>query len=334
MQRLNQTDAGGSDKTESAGAAAHHTIEALSEAYRTGGAASSHARSGFADLSRLIGGWRRGRLYILAGRPGMGKSTFALSAALATAANGHATMFCALEMGKDELTAMALCSLAWSAANRVEYREISPDAVTEPGFEQKYEAVHRQMPRLGEMPLYISDKGGLTVAGIRTRAEACARHLEARGKRLEVLFIDHIGLIKATSAYAGNKVAETEEISTALKLLARELNCAVIGLSQLSRQVESRLDKRPNLSDLRWSGAIEQDADVVMFVYREAYYLSKRDDDPDREAVRHKRLAEVRNKIEVIVEKNRGGPTGAVDLFCDIACAVIRDLDRNRRDIP
>ena len=334
MQRLNQTEAGGSHKTESAGAAAHHTIEALSEAYRTGGAGNSHARSGFADLSRLIGGWRRGRLYILAGRPGMGKSTFALSAALATAANGHAAMFCALEMGKDELTTMALCSLAWSVSGRVEYREVSPDAVTESGFLQKYEAVHREMPRLSELPLFFSDKGGLTVADIRARAEACARHLAARGKRLEVLFIDHIGLIKATSAYAGNKVAETEEISTALKLLARELDCAVIGLSQLSRQVESRVDKRPNLSDLRWSGAIEQDADVVMFVYREAYYLSKREDDPDKEAVRRQRLEAVRNKIEVIVEKNRGGPTGTVDLFCDIACAVIRDLDRDRRDMP
>ncbi len=160
-------------------------------------------------------------------------------------------------------------------------------------------------------------------------------HLKDCGKTPEALGIMDFDLSCLDAGY-GHKVGPMAEGSQETGSPGAAAHHTVEALPEpcCTGGVESRLDKRPNLSDLRWSGAIEQDADVVMFVYREAYYLSKRDDDPDREAVRHKRLVEVRNKIEVIVEKNRGGPAGTVDLFCDIACAVIRDLDRNRRDMP
>ena len=149
------------------------------------------------------------------------------------------------------------------------------------------------------------------------------------GSRLEVLCIDHLGLIKPSSRYAGNKAAETEETSMSLKQLAKDLDIAVVSLVQLNRGVEGREDKRPGLSDLRWSGAIEQDADVVMFVYRESYYLERRrHDDQVQEVEREHKLKEKQNVIELIIAKQRGGTCPIVDLYCDMGCAFISDMER------
>jgi replicative DNA helicase len=166
------------------------------------------------------------------------------------------------------------------------------------------------------------------MAEIRSKAQQYAQRFEAWGKRLEVICVDHLGLVKASSAYRGNKVAETEEVSGDLKRLAKEMDCAVIALAQLSRQVEGREDKRPTLSDLRWSGAIEQDADVIMFPYRPEYYLRRTEEDADKEMKRQEKLAKVQNRLELLIEKHRGGSTGQVDLFCDMGCAVVSDLER------
>lgn len=326
MERLSKAHLSNDEGMQSIGDIARKAMEALSDAYSNQSSGNNYAKIGLADLAQAIGGWRRKRLYIIAGRPGMGKSTFTLSTMLRTAHAGHGVLFFAQEMGKQELVEMALCDIAYSKA-RIEYRDISSDAVLRDGFADKFAAIHRVSHLFNSLPLMISDRGGLTVSEIRSQAHQYGQRLAAMGKRLDVIVVDHMGLVAASSTYKGNKVAETEEVSAALKQLAKELDCAVVALSQLSRQVESREDKRPNLSDLRWSGGIEQDADVVMFVYREAYYLSKREDDGDKEIRRQDRLREVQNKIEVLVEKNRGGPTRNLEFFCDVACSVVRDLE-------
>ena len=158
-------------------------------------------------------------------------------------------------------------------------------------------------------------------------AASWAALLRSKGKRVEVICIDHLGLLKATGNYRGNKVAETEEVSADLKLLAKDLDCAVVALAQLNRGVEGRDDKRPSMADLRWSGAIEQDADCVAFVYRQAYYLHKQDPDPGKETLRAAKYETCKNEIELLIEKNRAGPTAGLKFFCDIGCGVIRDLE-------
>ena len=325
MERLTAANAGRDTQTELAGEASRRALKAMSDAYQNFDGIPKHASTGFNNLNRQIGGWKRGRLYIVAGRPGMGKSTFGLAAMLRTALEGHGVAIFALEMSGDELMHMAMANLAWSRHDPIEYRDVAPEAANQPGYEERFRRVYHAQEKLDALPFYVCDRAGLTVAQIRAEAQAIAQRLAAKGKRLEVILIDHMGLLKADTTYAGNKVAETEQISAALKVLAKELNCAVVALSQLSRQVEGRTDKRPNLSDLRWSGGIEQDADVVAFVFRPAYYLTKGEEDPDKEEARKAKLALCRNKIELLIEKNRAGPTGLVEFYCDIACAVIRN---------
>ncbi len=300
----------------------------LSDAYAAGTPPKDFAFPGSHALARILSGWRRGRFYVIAGRPGMGKSTVALSWLLRTAQAGHGVLFFSLEMGADELTEMALCDLAWSRHRRVEYRDISTSQVTKDGFRDKFEAVLQVEPLLRQQPFAVVDRPGLTVAQIRSLALQHRQRLDAAGVQLDVIVIDHLNLIAPSDSYKGNKSAETEEISMSLKRLAKELDIAVVSLVQLNRAVEGREDKRPGLSDLRWSGAIEQDADVVMFLYREAYYLErKKHDDLDEETARQDRLEKVRNEIEVIFAKHRGGPCPVVPFFADMGCAVIRDRE-------
>lgn len=310
------------------GRASTSVVERLSNAYRDGVVSDDMAWPGSKRLAEVIGGFRRGRMYVIGGRPGGGKTTTGLSLLLRCAAKGHGVMFFELEMGADELTEMALCDLAWSRRGRIEYRDLSnQSAIHSAGFGAKIEAIANANQKLQQIPFVISDIPGLTIAEIRSKAMQYSQKLASQGKRLDVICIDHIGLVKSSSNYAGNKVAETEEVSNSLKALAKELQCAVVALCQLNRGVESRDEKRPGLADLRWTGAIEQDADVVMFVYREAYYLSKPLNDPTEDIIRLDRLREVENKLEVIIAKHRGGPTPVLDFFCDMGCGVVRDVD-------
>jgi replicative DNA helicase len=328
MERLSRAHLQNDTGLQPIGAAASDVLRALSEAYQAGGAATDFAYAGSHALGRVIGGWRRGRLYIVAGRPGMGKTTTALSWLLRTAKQGHGVFFASLEMGRQELVEMALCDISYDRNNRVEYRDIAATAVREPGFEDRFRHVYDAAPRLDNLPFMISDRAGQTVAEIRSAAQQYAQRLAAAGQRLDVVVIDHLNLIKPTGAYAGSKTAETEEVSAALKVMAKELQCAVICLCQLNRAVEGREEKRPGLSDLRWSGAIEQDADVVMFVYREAYYLERtKSDDMGRELERTNKLEACRNRLEVIFGKHRGGPCPVLEFYADMGCGVVRDME-------
>ena len=329
MDQLSRAHLNRADTFVSLGTVTDQVVARINDAYMAGKPPQQRAFCGSHDLGRAIGGWQRGRFYVIAGRPSMGKTTSALSLLLRTAHKGHGVLFVSLEMGSDELSSMALSSLARSQGRRVEYRDVSPEAVMEPGFRQKLETIVQMRPLMNSMPFMVDDRAGLTVADIRAAASQHAQRLEAMGSRLEVLCIDHLGLIKPSSRYAGNKVAETEETSMSLKQLAKDLDIAVVSLVQLNRGVEGREDKRPGLSDLRWSGAIEQDADVVMFVYRESYYLERRrHDDQVQEVEREHKLKEKQNVIELIIAKQRGGTCPIVDLYCDMGCAFISDMER------
>jgi len=162
------------------------------------------------------------------------------------------------------------------------------------------------------------------VSQIAARVRKHSQKLERQGKRLGLVIIDHMNLIKPSGRYSGAKVHEVTEISGALKVLAKEMAVPVLVLAQLNRNAENRDDKRPGLADLRDSGSIEQDADVVALAYRESYYLAHQAK-PDPDAV-----LEAKNKLELNIAKQRGGPTGIVNLFCDIGCNAVRDLEDGR----
>jgi replicative DNA helicase len=183
--------------------------------------------------------------------------------------------------------------------------------------------------RFKKLPIKIDDQAQLTVSEIGVRARRYAAELERVGKRLDLVIVDHLGIAKPSTRYAGNKTNETGEISGALAALAKQLNCHVIAACQLNRDVEGRDVKRPQLSDLRNSGDIEQDGHIVTFLYRPAYYLERaKHDDPDKEAARIASLAVLENNLEFIVAKNRNGPIGTVECFVDIANNAVRNLVR------
>ena len=303
-------------------------VDEMNELHQNGKAIDDFVFPGSADLAKVIKGWRRGRFYVIAGRPGIGKSTTALSWLIRTAQQGHGVLLFSLEMTGQELAEIALCDLAYNHERRIEYRDLSTAIESTQESENRFNRIREAGERFSKFPFTIMDRGGLTIADIRAQAMQQMQRLEAQGKRLEVIAVDHLGLIKPSGKYTNNKVAETEEISAALKALAKELNIAVVSLVQLNRGVEGREDKRPGLSDLRWSGAIEQDADCVMFVYREAYYLSRPVNDPIENQKREDKLRECRNDLEVIWAKQRNGPCPTVKFYCDMGCGVVRDLDR------
>jgi replicative DNA helicase len=285
---------------------------------RRSGRELAGATWGLKDLDRATMGMIPGNVVVLAGRPGMGKSAIAVSAALAAARAGHGVLFVSKEMKAEELALRALSDLAWSNERPVPYSQATRPDISDYDFEK----LLRAEQKLAGLPLEIEPQPGLTMSQIAARARRVAREMEAKGRRLEVLIIDHLGIVKSSTRYAGNKVAETSEVSNALKPLAKDLDCAVVALSQLNRQVEARDDKRPTLADLRWAGEIEQDADVVIGAYRHAYYYEQRKNlTPDEQAT----LDTCRNELELIILKQRMGPTKTVTAFCDIGSNVVRD---------
>jgi replicative DNA helicase len=188
---------------------------------------------------------------------------------------------------------------------------------------------------IAEYPATIEVQRGLTVAEISARARRHANALAAKGQKLETIFVDHIGLVRASGQYLGNRPREIAEITDGLATLAKDLDCAVIGLCQLNRGVEGRENRRPGLSDLKDSGAIEEDASAVIFLYRPAYYLANtREDNHEREQQRIQALAAVENVLELVVAKNRNGRTGVVEAFGNIGANAIRDRGYSRGISP
>jgi replicative DNA helicase len=257
--------------------------------------------TGYKDLDGMLAGLQPSDLFILAARPSMGKTAFVLNLAhkIATEAKESVLIF-SLEMSKEQLVDRLL-----SMESGVDAWALRTGKLTDNDFEKLAEA----MGTLSEAKIYIDDTPGITVSDLRTKARR-----EAHTQKLGLIIVDYLQLMSGGSRFGGdaNRVQEISEISRGLKGVARELNVPVIALSQLSRSVENRNPQIPQLSDLRESGSIEQDADVVAFLYREDYY------NPDSER---------KNIMDVLIKKHRNGPTGGVELYFDRDKQRIRSLD-------
>ncbi|KNG92402.1 replicative DNA helicase [Pseudaestuariivita atlantica] len=282
---------------------------------RDGGLAG--VSTGLIDMDKKLGGLHRSDLLILAGRPSMGKTSLATNIAFNIAKayqrgqlpdgsegaiNGGVVGFYSLEMSAEQLAARIL-----SEAAEVPSEQIRKGDMTETEFRRFVEAAKA----LEACPLYIDDTPALPISQLAARA----RRLK-RTHGLDVLIVDYLQLVRPASA-KDSRVNEVSEITQGLKAIAKELDIPVIALSQLSRQVESREDKRPQLSDLRESGSIEQDADVVMFVFREEYYKEREkpgDHDLDKMALWQEEMERLHGRAEVIIGKQRHGPIGTVEL--------------------
>ena len=257
-------------------------ITALYEA----GAEVTGVPSGFRDLDRLTSGFQAGNLIIVAARPSMGKSALGLciAANLAVRHETPVALF-TLEMSKSEVTQRLMCSEAKVESQRLRTGKLAAD---------DWPRLTTACDRLAKAPIYVDDTGSITMMEIRSKA----RRLKSREPNLGLVIVDYMQLM-TSCATAENRVQEVSQISRALKVLARDLDVPVLAMSQLSRAVEQRHEKRPILSDLRESGSIEQDADLVMFVYRDEYY----NEDSDQQGL-----------AELILAKNRNGPTGTEKL--------------------
>jgi len=304
-------------------------VDLAAKAYQRDGKLSGIA-SGLSDLDHKMGGLQPSDLIIVAGRPGMGKTALATNIAYnvakawegevrpdghITTINGGIVGFFSLEMSADQLATRILAERTGIASSTIRRGGIS---------EADFEIIRDVSLELQNMKFFVDETGGLSIAQLAARARRLKRQ---RG--LDLLVIDYIQLLQGSSRRGQeNRVQEITEITTNLKALAKELQVPVIALSQLSRQVESRDDKRPQLSDLRESGSIEQDADVVLFVYREEYYLQNKEPRPGTEE--HLKwqieMANVHGKAEVIIAKQRHGPTGTVQLQFDGSVTRFSDL--------
>jgi replicative DNA helicase len=312
-------------------------IEVASAAFKNQGAVSG-LDTGLRDLNKKMGGLHPSDLIILAGRPGMGKTALAtkiaFGAARALLANARtenpnamakkAIAVFSLEMSADQLATRLLAEEARVSADRIRRGEISA---------RDFDNFVKVSREICQMPLLIDDTPALTLSALRTR---CRRIERMNG--LGLIVIDYLQLMRpAAGTKPESRVLEISQITQGLKAIAKELKVPVLALSQLSRAVESRDDKRPQLSDLRESGTIEQDADVVMFIYRDEYYLQQREpkivafdrEDKFQEAMEKWKsdMSSVYNKAELILAKQRHGPTGKIDLFFEGEFTRFADLD-------
>lgn len=281
--------------------------------------------TGLRDLDHKLGGLQRGNLVLLAGRPGMGKSAVLLNLLRQAGKRDYRSLVFSKEMPAIELGERMISDYLFDLpVTKLPYNHLRNGNFHENMFQYVREAAQVN----AALPIDVEEQSGLTMSQIATRAR---RYKRKHGK-LDILAVDHLGLIKASDRYKGNRVNEIMEITSAGKALAKELDCVFILLSQLSREVERREDKRPILADLRDSGSIEQDADTVIFLYREAYYLASSEPAPGTEE--HLQWAQrseaAHNKLLAIVAKQRMGPTGSVELFCDIGMNAVRDLGMER----
>jgi replicative DNA helicase len=278
--------------------------------------------TGLVDLDKWLGGLHTSDLLVLAGRPAMGKTALAtniaFNAALAHLHNdphGTPVAFFSLEMSAEQLALRLLASESGISSDKIRRGEIRADDF--PKFIEVSQRIY-------EAPLFIDDTPAITVMALRNR---CRRLQRQHG--LGLVVIDYLQLLEASSKRSDNRVQELTDITRGLKALAKELNVPVLALSQLSRAVEQRDDKRPLLADLRESGSIEQDADVVMFVYREEYY-EKRKEPPmgtDKHIEWCAKMDKIYNRADVIIAKQRHGPVGTIHLFFNGSLTKFDNLD-------
>jgi len=304
-------------------------VDMAAKAFQRDGKLSGIA-TGLRDLDTKMGGLQPSDLIIVAGRPGMGKTSLATNIAYniarayvpelqadgsTKALNGGSVGFFSCEMSGEQLATRILAERSGIPSSHIRRGGIS---------ELDFEKIRECSIELQSLPFYVDETGGLSIAQLMARARRLKRQ-----KGLDLIVVDYIQLLTGSGKRGNdNRVQEITEITTSLKALAKELNVPVIALSQLSRQVESRDDKRPQLSDLRESGSIEQDADVVLFVFREEYYLATKEPRPGTPEYEkwQTEMGFAHGKAEVIIGKQRHGPTGTVELSFDASVTRFGDL--------
>jgi len=313
-------EGGAEGRAKSFSDATRDALEIAEKALNSGGHLSG-LTTGIDGINSKVGGLHNSDLVILAGRPGMGKTSLATNIAFAAAQRfardledgieaaksaGAPTAFFSLEMSADQLATRILAEQSGISSENLRMGKIS---------QQEFRQLARAAGELQSLPLYIDDTPGLTIAALRTRARRLKRQ-----KGIGFVVVDYLQLLQGSGRGSNdNRVQEISEISRGLKQLAKELEVPVLALSQLSRAVEQREDKRPQLSDLRESGSIEQDADMVWFVYRGDYYLAAKkpdDDHPDFAAWREE-MDRIYGRADLIVAKQRHGSTGTVRMKFD-----------------
>jgi replicative DNA helicase len=298
------------------------SIEMVHAAYRSKDEVSGIS-TGLDDLDRMLGGLHKSDLIILAGRPSMGKTSLATNIAFNVAKarlddrrrledledgdrlKGGVVAFYSLEMSSEQLATRLLADYASIESDRIRKGKVTKEEI---------QRLQDASIDLQSLPLHIDETGAISIAALMARA----RRLQ-RTHGLDVIVVDYLQLVTSSSRGGEGRVQEVSEVTQGLKAIAKDLKVPVIALSQLSRQVEMREDKRPQLSDLRESGSIEQDADAVLFVYRESYYLERAEPRPgtDEHFAWQRQCEEVRNQAEVIIGKQRHGPIGKVRLHFD-----------------
>jgi replicative DNA helicase len=316
--------------------ALYHAIDMASNAYRRDGHLSGMA-TGLTDLDKQMGGLQPSDLIIVAGRPGMGKSALATNIGFNVAkawagelqpdgsmktVNGGIVGLFSLEMSAEQLATRIIAEQSGVPSSNIRRGRID---------EAEFGRIVDAAREMNKIPLYIDQTGGLSIAQLAARARRLKRQ---RG--LDLLIVDYIQLLSGSTKKSDNRVQEVTEITNALKALAKELNVPIMALSQLSRQVENRDDKRPQLSDLRESGSIEQDADVVLFVYREEYYMKNKEPKPGTvEYVQWQdQMSQVHGVAEVIIGKQRHGPTGTVRLHFEDQLTKFSNLAEDSLPVP
>ncbi|MGE3915454.1 MAG: replicative DNA helicase [Hyphomicrobiaceae bacterium] len=310
-----------------------NAVEMANNAFQRQGGLSGIS-TGLRDLDQRMGGLQSSDLIILAGRPSMGKTSLATNIAYNIAkafrteqqadgsmktADGGVVGFFSLEMSAEQLATRILAEQAEISSSKIRRGEIS---------EEEFRKLVLASQEMSRCPLYIDQTGGISIAQLAARARKLKRQ-----KGLDVLIVDYLQLLTGSAGRASQgRVQEITEITTGLKALAKELTVPIIALSQLSRQVEQREDKRPQLSDLRESGSIEQDADVVMFVFREEYYVerAKPSEGTAEFQTWFEKMQQVAGKAEVIIGKQRHGPVGTVTLAFEGAFTRFSDLAQDQ----
>ena len=297
------------------------TIEMASNAYKNDEGIVG-VPTGLTDLDDRLGGLHKSDLLIIAGRPSMGKTALATNIAFNAAkkiqddGRKSTIAFFSLEMSSEQLSTRILAE-----QSRIKSNDIRRGRISEDQFDKFIET----SKNISELPLYIDETPAISIASLSNRARRIKRLYG-----LDMVVVDYIQLMKASN-FKDGRVQEISEITQGLKALAKELSVPVLALSQLSRAVESRDDKKPLLSDLRESGSIEQDADVVMFVYREAYYLERKEPQPATvdHAEWQSKMNDIANRAEIIIGKQRHGPTGNVFLEFEAMFTKFKDIPNN-----
>lgn len=280
--------------------------------------------TGLASLDHVTGGIKQDDVWFVAGRTSMGKSVVAVSLARLIAQQGRGVFFFSLEMPLREVQARLVADTAYDRDAPYDGRENVRygDILRGRGSVQQQDRARQAARQIASLPMVVNDRGGLTIETIRAQALRQVRGWERMNVKPGALIIDHIGLVRAHTKRNDSKAAETADIVNELKALAKAVGAPVICLVQVNRATESRDNKRPTLSDLNWSGAIEQIADVAILLYREAYYLERSTSREDQD-----RVGMIEHELEMIIAKNRSGPICTKKLFVDVASNAVRDLE-------